>query len=116
MQIASHLEAARRALDEGRYEAVIESADRAAVLDRDDVRAHELIEQARAAIDERQLHVWVDEAHQAIGRGALADASRLAAQALKLTPSNARSAQTGVEDRARARACGGGGRALTGGG
>ena len=50
------------------------------------MRVHEVIERARAGIDERQLQVSVEEAREAITRGALADALRHAAQALKLNP------------------------------
>jgi hypothetical protein len=85
-QITAHVDAAGQALRDGRYEAAVEAAERALALAPADHRAHELIDRARAAIDERQLQEWVEGAREAINRGELTDAFRLVAQALKLNP------------------------------
>ena len=85
-QIESHLSAAREALAAGRFEDAISASDQAAVLDPDDNRAHDLIAQAREAIQKQQARELLVQAREAMKRGAVTDAADLLAQTLAALP------------------------------
>jgi Protein kinase domain len=85
-QIETLLASAARALDEGNYEGAIEACEQAATLDPDEQRAHDLIERATLAINQRQIRGWLEKAREELSHGALTAASRLIAQSLELDP------------------------------
>jgi hypothetical protein len=87
-QIEAHLNAARGAFAAGRFEDAISASDQAAVLDPDDNRAHDLIAQAREAIQKQQARVLLEQAREAVKRGALTDAANLLAQTLTAIPAD----------------------------
>jgi serine/threonine protein kinase len=85
-QVEAHLSAAREALAAERYDDAISASDEAAVLDPDDNRAHDLMAQARAAVQKQQARAWLEQARDAVKRGALTDAANLLAQTLTTMP------------------------------
>jgi hypothetical protein len=102
-QVESHLESARRALEEGRYETAIAACEQAASLDPADPRAAEWIAQARAGLEARQIQGWLQLARDELARGALTKASRLVAQTLAVKPrlDEALALQREIQDRRR---------------
>jgi hypothetical protein len=88
-QLAVHLEAAQRALDSGDYPGAVSSAEHALLLSPDDPTAAEIIDRARAVLDELAVQDLVKRAAELIDAGALTDALGLCEQALTIAPGTA---------------------------
>ena len=88
-QLATHLEAAQRALDAGDYEAAVSAAEHAQVLDPEEPTAAEIIERARTVLDERSVQELVKRATDLIELGSLTEALGLCDQALTIAPGTA---------------------------
>jgi tetratricopeptide (TPR) repeat protein len=85
-QLAVHLEAAQRALDSGDYPGAVSSAEHALLLSPDDPTAAEIIDRARAVLDELAVQDLVKRAAELIDAGSLTDALGLCEQALTIAP------------------------------
>jgi hypothetical protein len=85
-QIQTLLDAAGKALDAGDHDAVIAQCEEVLLLDSDNTRAWDLRERAKAAVDERQADVWLDEARHRLEQGELESAADLVERALGLNP------------------------------
>jgi tetratricopeptide (TPR) repeat protein len=88
-QIQTFLEAAGKAMNAGDYEAVVARCEEILLLDSDNAPAWNLLDRAKAALDERQADAWLDEARQHLERGELAAAADLAERGLQLNPAAA---------------------------
>jgi serine/threonine protein kinase len=85
-QIEMHLQIATRLFDEGRYEAAVENAEQALLLDPQEKRVLGLLERAHHARDDSQVRLWLDQAQTVLARGAFTEAEALVEQTLKLRP------------------------------
>ncbi len=113
-QVATHLDAARKAYDDGDLEAALEAAEQAAVFDPDDLRVLDLIEQVRTATENRQFQGLLVQARERLQAGAFTDAFRWLAELRALRPADAdatalehdlvRAAEARAEQRTRERA------------
>jgi serine/threonine-protein kinase len=103
VQIGAHVDDARRALAAADFDAAIAAADHALFLDPEDTSAVQIIDEARAALDERRLQRLLNEGEARLLAGALTEALALADQAVTLAPVSAAALalRQGV-DRARA--------------
>jgi hypothetical protein len=87
-QIATHLETAKRAFENGELEAALEAADQAALLDPDDPRTLGMLDQVRNAIDARQVAGLLEQAHQRLAASELTAALTFLADARQVLPSS----------------------------
>jgi serine/threonine-protein kinase len=87
-EIEGHLEAARRALEGGDYEAAIEHAERAATIDPREGRALDIIEQGRTALDVAEARKHLSLAVQCLERKDVIEASGWVRQASALVPAD----------------------------
>jgi len=85
-QLAAHLERAKQALDALEFEDAISSAEHALLLDPDSPTAAEIIDHARAALDEHSVQELVKRAGELIEAGSLTEALGLCEQALTIAP------------------------------
>jgi protein kinase-like protein len=85
-ELAGHLSDAHAALDERRLDDAVAACERALILDEENREALDLLDKAQAAIEQRQVERWLDEAREAVDRGALSEAAALVDQALALAP------------------------------
>jgi tetratricopeptide (TPR) repeat protein len=83
-QIDSHLQAAQREFQDGRYQAAIECAERAVTIDPQEGRALDLIERARAAIDGEEARKLLTDAARHLQQDDLTGAASLADRAAGL--------------------------------
>ena len=88
-QLAAHLEAAQRALDSGDYSGAVSAAEHALLLSPDDPTAAEIIDRARAVLDELAVQDLVKRAAELLDAGSLTDALGLCEQALTIAPGTA---------------------------
>ena len=87
--IESHLKDAATHLTAGRFQDAIEQCEKAVVLNPDDLRAVELLDQAHRGREGVQVQQWLDEARALAVDGALTGAERLVGQSLQLQPESA---------------------------
>jgi serine/threonine-protein kinase len=85
-QIAAHLETARQAMTAADFESAVRAADEALLLDAEDAASLEILDRARAALDERQVQQLLNRGGDLLRSGALTDALALADEALTLIP------------------------------
>ena len=85
-QLAAHLEAAQRAFDDGDYDGAVSSAEHALLLDPEDPKAAEIIDRARAVLDELSVQDLVKRAAELVDAGSLTEALGLCEQALTIAP------------------------------
>jgi len=85
-QLAVHLDRAKQALDALEFEDAISSAEHALLLDPDSPTAAEIIDHARAALDEHSVQELVKRASELIEAGSLTEALGLCEQALTIAP------------------------------
>ena len=99
-RIQQYLDAAQKALDAGDFQAAIAAADDASLIDPNNQRAIEIADRAHVAAEEKQVHDWLDEARQHLGRGDATQAAGLVEQARGLRPSSpdVRSMQQTIDD------------------
>jgi serine/threonine protein kinase len=83
-QIAQFLAAAAEHFAAGRHEAAVEQCEAALLINPDESRALQLLEQAHQALNDRQVNQWVTEAKAHLSRGDLTQAEELVDQALQL--------------------------------
>jgi serine/threonine protein kinase len=88
-QLAVHLERAQQALEASEFEGAISSAEHALLLDPDNPTAAEIIDHARAALDEHSVQELVKRASELIEAGSLTEALGLCEQALTIAPGSA---------------------------
>lgn len=88
-QIAAHLEQAQQALAAEDFDGAVAAAEQALLLDGEEPNAIELLDRARAGLDDRQLHELLTRGEDLLRDGALTDAMGLAEQALTLSPGSA---------------------------
>jgi tetratricopeptide (TPR) repeat protein len=84
-----HLERAQQALEASEFEGAISSAEHALLLDPDNPTAAEIIDHARAALDEHSVQELVKRASELIEAGSLTEALGLCEQALTIAPGSA---------------------------
>ena len=87
--IDGHLQTARQAFDAQDYAAAIEACEQAQLLDPDEPRALELLEQAAAGRDGLLIRGWLDEARRCVERLEVEQAEELVARALEIAPTSA---------------------------
>ena len=92
-QLAAHLESSQRALEAGEYDSAISAAEHALLLDPENAAAAEIIDHARAALDEKSVQDLVNRAGQLIEAGALTDAMGLCDQAMTIAPGSPAAAE-----------------------
>ena len=85
-QILTFLENAQTALASGDFEAAIAACEEILLRDAEHGRALELLDRARAGLDERQAEEWLAQAEREIRRGALTAALTLIERARALSP------------------------------
>ena len=102
-QIQLHLDEAQRHFAGERYDLAIEQCEIAAMLDPDEPRVVQLLEQLRHAVDDQQVRGWLSEARLRLSRGSLSEAEQLIQQSLQLRPESpdARTLLRSVKDRRR---------------
>jgi serine/threonine protein kinase len=83
-QIAQRIAAAAEHFAAGRFEDAVEQCESAILINPDETRALELLEQAHRALNDRQISQWVAEARDQLSRGDLTHAEKLVEQALEL--------------------------------
>ena len=90
--MAKHLDAARAAQEKGDIDGALEAAEQAAVLDPDDGRVVELLEQVRTTLEDRQIQGLLEQARERLQAGALTEAFRPLAEvrAIRSTDAGAR--------------------------
>ena len=88
-QIDAYLEDARRAVAAGSFDAAIEAAERALVLDPEHERVLAILDHARSALDEQQAQKWLDEARFLLQREDVGAAAELVERARSLQPAPA---------------------------
>ena len=88
-QIAAHLEQAHQALAAEDFDGAVAAAEQALMLDAEEADAIELLDRARAGLEERQVHELLSRGEELLRDGALTKAMGLAEQALTLTPGSA---------------------------
>jgi serine/threonine-protein kinase len=89
-QIEAHLEAASKALAAGDYDVAIAACEQTLLLDTDNPGAADLLDRARAAIDERQANEWLAEAQDQFDHGDLTAALGMVHRAETLVPASER--------------------------
>jgi serine/threonine-protein kinase len=85
-QIAAHLEQAHQALAAEDFEGAVAAAEQALLLDAEEADAIELLDRARAGLDERQAQELLSRGEELLRDGDLTRAMGIAEQALTLTP------------------------------
>ncbi len=103
-QIELHLDEASGHFKAGRYEQAIEMCEKALVIDPEEGRALQLLQQTHRALDARQIRLWLDEADALKVEGSLTGAERLVAQSLQLQPDSPEAQASLVDLRERRRA------------
>jgi serine/threonine-protein kinase len=88
-QIAAHLEQAHQALSTEDFEGAVAAAEQALLLDAEEADAIELLDRARAGLEERQVQELLSRGEELLRDGELTKAMGLAEQALSLTPGSA---------------------------
>ena len=88
-QIAAHLEQAHQALAAEDFDGAVAAAEQALMLDAEEADAIELLDRARAGLEERQVQELLSRGEELLRDGALTKAMGLAEQALTLTPGSA---------------------------
>ena len=88
-QIATHLEQAHQALAAEDFDGAVAAAEQALMLDAEEADAIELLDRARAGLEERQVQELLSRGEELLRDGALTKAMGLAEQALTLTPGSA---------------------------
>jgi serine/threonine protein kinase len=83
-QIAQRLAAAHEHFDAGRYEDAVEQCEAAILINPNETRALQLLDQAHQALNDRQIRQWLEEAKAHLSRGELTQAEALVEQALEL--------------------------------
>ena len=94
-QIDAHLEAAAKSLGDGDYEVAIADCEQALLLDTDNPRAADLLDRARAAVDERQAGEWLAQAQDRFNQGDLTAALDMVHRAETLVPGSERARALG---------------------
>ena len=108
-QIQTYLETAQNALASSDFEGAIAACEDVLLRDAEHRRALELLDRARAGLDERQAEEWLDQAERELRRGALTAALTLIERAETLSPTSIhaaelrRMADEAVRERERAR-------------
>ena len=88
-QIAAHLEQAHQALSAEDFDGAVAAAEQALLLDAEEADAIELLDRARAGLEERQVQELLSRGEDLLRDGDLTKAMGLAEQALTLTPGSA---------------------------
>ena len=88
-QIAQHLASAAEYFAGGRFDAAIEQCELAILIDPEEARALELLDQAHQALADRQLAQWLTEAKAQLTNGDLTQAEDLLQQALNIRSDSA---------------------------
>src|SRR5262249_20127205 len=103
-QIRTHLEEARKALENSDFTAALDASQRALLLDGDDRDALAYEQRARTELDERQAQQLLAEARSELDKGALTAASLLVGRAESLSPTSREAAavRTALEEARRA--------------
>ena len=83
-QIAQRLASAVEHYAAGRFEDAVEQCESAILINPEETRALELLEQAHRALNDRQITQWVAEARDQLSRGELTHAEKIVEQALEL--------------------------------
>jgi hypothetical protein len=83
-QIAQRIAAAVEHYAAGRFADAVEQCESAILINPEEGRALELLEQAHRALNDRQISQWVAEARDQLSRGDLTHAEKLVEQALEL--------------------------------
>ena len=83
-QVQAYVAAATGHLAAGREDEALAACEHALLLDPEDRRAADLMAQANAALDDRQVRQWLDEARARLDAGALTEAQALVEQTLIL--------------------------------
>src|SRR5581483_9731956 len=91
-QIERHLRAASDAFASGNFDGTVAECERVLMLDAEQPQALELLDRARAAIDERHADALAQEAEAELQRGALAVAGAKLDEAQALSPASRRAA------------------------
>jgi eukaryotic-like serine/threonine-protein kinase len=89
-QIQSHLDGARKAIDSSDFESAVVKCEEVLLLDPEQAEAMEILDRARAAIDERQAEEWLNDAEGQFRVGALSAAQALVDRALAVDPTSSR--------------------------
>lgn len=90
-EIDEQVSAARKASELGDYEAAIVACERVLILDPNEERALQLVDEAQAGQEERRGREWLDEARAQIDQGALTAAAELLERTASLTVTGYRS-------------------------
>jgi serine/threonine-protein kinase len=85
-RIKESLESAERALAAREFQAAIAAAEEAALLDAANERAMEIVDRAHAAIEDGQVHDWLEQAREFLNRGEPTSAAGLVDRARALRP------------------------------
>jgi Protein kinase domain len=85
-QTAAHFDAARRAFEAGEFDAAIAAGEQALLLDPEDADSADIVDRARAALDERHVEGLVRQGQELVQAAAFAEAIAVAAQALSILP------------------------------
>ncbi|MCX6538160.1 MAG: SUMF1/EgtB/PvdO family nonheme iron enzyme [Acidobacteria bacterium] len=83
-EIEGHLRVGVDAIERGDYRVAIEEAERAATIDPQEERAHDLIERARAALDTAEVRTCLSDARRSVERRDFTEATALADRAAAL--------------------------------
>ena len=100
-QVEASLTAAAEHLAAGQYEDALAECENAVLLKPQDELAEDLMAQAHAALDERQVREWLDEARARLASGALTEAQALIDQTLMLRQNSAEALSLRKEVRER---------------
>jgi hypothetical protein len=104
-RIESYLQTAQSAFSNGDYATALDACEQATMLDADEPRVADLLEQAREALDKQRIGECLDSARECLDRQDLEAASQFVERALELDPAftDARELQASIDELKRRR-------------